>query len=202
MTQGIVSDTKRRRGRARKSLQPAHAALDETPESPEPSPPDSVPAGRHKRAAAAKPLPADPPSPDGDEVEEDEEDDFRPTRHRAGAGSKNVAEQDTEDADYRPERSGPPHIQAALGPGSTRKRRKSTTPVTADDRSETARELLSEEQKRANHIESEKKRRQNIRAGFERLVEMVPDLKADTAGRGATIKNEALILQKCASRWR
>lgn len=58
------------------------------------------------------------------------------------------------------------------------------------------RELLSEEQKRANHIESEKKRRQNIRAGFEQLVDMVPELK-EGMSKGMSMKNEALILQKC-----
>ncbi|KAI9034394.1 hypothetical protein DFJ74DRAFT_17571 [Hyaloraphidium curvatum] len=57
------------------------------------------------------------------------------------------------------------------------------------------RELLTEDQKRQNHIESEKKRRQNIRVGFEQLVDMVPELKAGL-GKGLTIKSEALILQK------
>ncbi|RKO91486.1 hypothetical protein BDK51DRAFT_6183, partial [Blyttiomyces helicus] len=50
-------------------------------------------------------------------------------------------------------------------------------------------QLLTEEEKRANHIESEKKRRQNIRVGFDQLVEMVPSLSQ-------CHRSEALILQK------
>ncbi|OAD01164.1 helix-loop-helix DNA-binding domain-containing transcription factor [Mucor lusitanicus CBS 277.49] len=38
-------------------------------------------------------------------------------------------------------------------------------------------ELLSDDQKRANHIASEQKRRANIRIGFEKLVDIVPTLK-------------------------
>lgn len=53
-----------------------------------------------------------------------------------------------------------------------------------------AHELLSEDQKKANHIASEQKRRANIRIGFDQLVDMVPAL--DSCHR-----SEALILQKC-----
>lgn len=51
-------------------------------------------------------------------------------------------------------------------------------------------ELLTEEQKRANHIASEQKRRANIRIGFEQLVDIVPTLSDGH-------KSEAMILQKC-----
>ncbi|CAJ0639524.1 4805_t:CDS:2 [Entrophospora sp. SA101] len=37
-------------------------------------------------------------------------------------------------------------------------------------------ELLTEAEKKANHIASEQKRRQNIRLGFDQLVEIVPTL--------------------------
>ncbi|CEP12174.1 hypothetical protein [Parasitella parasitica] len=50
-------------------------------------------------------------------------------------------------------------------------------------------ELLSDDQKRANHIASEQKRRANIRIGFEQLVATVPTLSHGH-------KSEALILQK------
>jgi hypothetical protein len=53
-----------------------------------------------------------------------------------------------------------------------------------------AHELLSEEQKKANHIASEQKRRANIRIGFDQLVNIVPAL--DSCHR-----SESLILQKC-----
>ncbi|KAL9546180.1 hypothetical protein MBANPS3_006791 [Mucor bainieri] len=52
-----------------------------------------------------------------------------------------------------------------------------------------AHELLSEDQKKANHIASEQKRRANIRIGFDQLVDMVPALEN-------CHRSEALILQK------
>ncbi|KAG0229061.1 hypothetical protein BGW42_001830 [Actinomortierella wolfii] len=50
-------------------------------------------------------------------------------------------------------------------------------------------ELLTEAEKKANHIASEQKRRQNIRIGFDSLVEIVPTLSD-------CHRSEALILQK------
>ncbi|KAI7820261.1 hypothetical protein BC939DRAFT_399555 [Gamsiella multidivaricata] len=50
-------------------------------------------------------------------------------------------------------------------------------------------ELLTEAEKKANHIASEQKRRQNIRVGFDSLVEIVPEL-------GDSHRSEAVILQK------
>ncbi|CAO3691980.1 unnamed protein product [Rhizopus stolonifer] len=50
-------------------------------------------------------------------------------------------------------------------------------------------ELLTDAEKKANHIASEKKRRQNIRLGFDQLIEIVPTL---TQGS----RSEAFILQK------
>lgn len=56
-----------------------------------------------------------------------------------------------------------------------------------------ANELLTEDQKKANHIASEQKRRANIRIGFDQLVELVPNL-TDCQ------RSESLILQKCKSK--
>ncbi|KAF9936775.1 hypothetical protein BGZ67_001994 [Mortierella alpina] len=50
-------------------------------------------------------------------------------------------------------------------------------------------ELLTDAEKKANHIASEQKRRQNIRVGFDSLVEIVPTLSE-------CHRSEALILQK------
>lgn len=55
-------------------------------------------------------------------------------------------------------------------------------------------ELLTEAEKKANHIASEQKRRQNIRLGFEQLIEVVPSLSQGN-------RSEALILQKCNYRF-
>ncbi|ORZ05766.1 hypothetical protein BCR42DRAFT_427709 [Absidia repens] len=50
-------------------------------------------------------------------------------------------------------------------------------------------ELLTDAEKKANHIASEQKRRQNIRLGFDQLIEIVPALNSGN-------RSEALILQK------
>lgn len=50
--------------------------------------------------------------------------------------------------------------------------------------------ILSESEKKQNHVDSEKKRRQNIKIGFERLVEAVPSLKEGQ-------RSESIILQNC-----
>ncbi|CDS08944.1 hypothetical protein LRAMOSA10304 [Lichtheimia ramosa] len=50
-------------------------------------------------------------------------------------------------------------------------------------------ELLTEAEKKANHIASEQKRRQNIRLGFDQLIDIVPSLNHGN-------RSEALILQK------
>lgn len=61
---------------------------------------------------------------------------------------------------------------------------KSSTPVgrrnspSLGDGSKSARENLSEEQKRNNHIHSEQKRRNLIRRGFDDLNKLVPELRA------------------------
>ncbi|KAI8981781.1 hypothetical protein BDF20DRAFT_912029 [Mycotypha africana] len=52
-------------------------------------------------------------------------------------------------------------------------------------------ELLTDAEKKANHIASEKKRRQNIRLGFDQLIDIVPTLNQEGNNR-----SEALILQK------
>lgn len=66
----------------------------------------------------------------------------------------------------------------------------STVPIKSGRARKPAHELLSEDQKKANHIASEQKRRANIRIGFDQLVDMVPAL--DSCHR-----SESLILQKC-----
>ena len=69
--------------------------------------------------------------------------------------------------------------------GSAKRRQgaKSSTPVGRrkspglGDGSKSARENLSEEQKRSNHIHSEQRRRNLIRRGFDDLNKLVPELR-------------------------
>ncbi|CAN8101079.1 unnamed protein product [Discula destructiva] len=46
---------------------------------------------------------------------------------------------------------------------------------------------LTEEQKRQNHITSEQKRRQGIRAGFDKLCEVVPGLRGQARSEGLVL---------------
>ena len=48
---------------------------------------------------------------------------------------------------------------------------------------------LTAEQKKRNHIESEKKRREAIRAGFERLSKIIPDCEGQA-------RSESIVLQR------
>ncbi|KAK5171157.1 Transcription factor [Saxophila tyrrhenica] len=48
---------------------------------------------------------------------------------------------------------------------------------------------LTSEQKKKNHIESEKKRREAIRAGFERLSQIIPGAEGQS-------RSESVVLQK------
>ena len=48
---------------------------------------------------------------------------------------------------------------------------------------------LTEQQKRQNHINSEQKRRQAIREGFDRLTELVPGLEGQA-------RSESIVLKK------
>lgn len=53
--------------------------------------------------------------------------------------------------------------------------------------------VLTESERRANHIKSEQKRRQKIRLGLDQLVDVVPSL-----GHGQ--RSEAVILENCKIR--
>lgn len=48
-------------------------------------------------------------------------------------------------------------------------------------------ELLTAEEKKANHIASEQKRRKAIREGFEKITEIVPDLDKSQGRSEATV---------------
>lgn len=50
-----------------------------------------------------------------------------------------------------------------------------------------ARENLTEDQKRENHIKSEQKRRTLIKEGFEDLNELVPDLRGGGFSKSAVL---------------
>jgi len=61
--------------------------------------------------------------------------------------------------------------------------------------SQTNRELLSEEEKRMNHIMSEKKRRNNIREAFKTMTDIIPSLR-NTNFSKATILNKGTAVKK------
>ncbi|KAF9937869.1 hypothetical protein BGZ67_000755 [Mortierella alpina] len=66
---------------------------------------------------------------------------------------------------------------SVISDGSVSDAANSTTGATATTKRKPYKELLTEEEKRANHIASEQKRRNTIRNGFKDMTEIIPDLK-------------------------
>ncbi|KAJ6030794.1 hypothetical protein N7499_013209 [Penicillium canescens] len=98
-----------------------------------------------------------------------------------------------EDADLSDEEDGRPHSRKSRG--SISKGRRVSTDMSRKARiqpgSKAARENLSEEQKRTNHILSEQKRRNLIRQGFEDLCTLVPGLRGGGFSKSAMLTSAA-----------
>lgn len=54
---------------------------------------------------------------------------------------------------------------------------------------------LTEEEKKQNHIASEQKRREAIRAGFDRLCELVPGLEGQGRSEGLVLKSTVAYIK-------
>jgi hypothetical protein len=115
-------------------------------------------------------------SQDDEDDDEDEEDDFRPSSTSKSATKKRKPAKKNSTAHESPNPE---------GSESGHKRRKST--AAAASASKAARENLSEEQKRENHIKSEQKRRALIKDGFDDLHELVPNLKGGGFSKSAVL---------------
>lgn len=77
----------------------------------------------------------------------------------------------------------------------SRPRKDSTDPAPKGKRGG-KREQLTEAEKRANHIHSEQKRRNQIKNGFDTLTEMVPDLKGGGYSKSAVLQHVAVYVTK------
>jgi hypothetical protein len=108
--------------------------------------------------------------------QEEPDDDESPASATNGAGSRRRKSTKKASSSHSPTPS-----------EQSRKRRKSTAASNAA--AKTARENLTEDQKRENHIKSEQKRRTLIREGFEDLGELVPGLRG-----GGFSKSSVLIM--------
>jgi hypothetical protein len=118
----------------------------------------------------------------------DEGQDSRPIKRR----KSNFQDEDGDDDSPISAKQGnrkqkPLKKEGSLSPSSksNQKRRKSATAATAATK--TARENLTEEQKRENHIKSEQKRRTLIREGFEDLNQLVPGLRGGGFSKSAVL---------------
>lgn len=98
-----------------------------------------------------------------------------------------------EEESYSDEEDGRP--QSRRSRGSVSKARRVSTDLSRKPRllpgSKTARENLTEEQKRTNHILSEQKRRNLIRQGFEDLCILVPGLRGGGFSKSAMLTGAA-----------
>ncbi|KAI1209234.1 uncharacterized protein F4807DRAFT_460926 [Annulohypoxylon truncatum] len=61
---------------------------------------------------------------------------------------------------------------------------------------------LTEEEKKQNHIASEQKRREAIRAGFDRLCELVPGLEGHGRSEGFVLKETVKYMREQLARRR
>ena len=59
---------------------------------------------------------------------------------------------------------------------------------------------LTNEQKKQNHIESEKKRREAIRAGFEKLSKIIPGCEGQARSEAIVLQRTVTELQKQIAR--
>ncbi|KAG0261882.1 hypothetical protein BG011_000579 [Mortierella polycephala] len=103
------------------------------------------------------------------------------------AHDMNMIKEKSEEAEFKQERSSPSRQQkdSTLSPTPSQSSLSAGQPRSKKPHHE----LLTEAEKKANHIASEQKRRQNIRVGFDSLVEIVPTLSD-------CHRSEAVILQK------
>ena len=107
------------------------------------------------------------------EEEEDEEDDYS----AAGGHPQHDGNSDSDGSN------------SGSGSEDSSQRRRLGLPARPIHRTQT-RELLSEDAKRLNHINSEKKRRLNIRDAFQTMTQLVPSLNGSNYSK-ATILNKA-----------
>lgn len=77
----------------------------------------------------------------------------------------------------------------------SRPRKDSSTEPSSKGKRGGKREQLTEAEKRANHIQSEQKRRNQIKFGFDTLTEMVPDLKGGGYSKSAVLQHAAVYVE-------
>ncbi|KAJ5081881.1 hypothetical protein NUU61_010145 [Penicillium alfredii] len=104
-----------------------------------------------------------------------------------------------EDDQFSDEDDSRPQSRKSKTPGSLKGRRASTDTsrkVRLPSGSKAARENLTEEQKRTNHILSEQKRRNLIRQGFDDLCSLVPSLRGGGFSKSAMLTQAADWLEE------
>src|SRR5690606_19459267 len=77
----------------------------------------------------------------------------------------------------------------------TRKSASEPASTTAPRRRGGKRDQLTEAEKRANHIMSEQKRRNQIKHGFDKLTEIVPELRSGGYSKSAVLTHTALFVE-------
>jgi len=165
-------------------LEPSQSADNTRPNSPSPS--SSKPAHSASGNQGLK-LPEDPEAPPrkrrkskivkAESNADDDEDAEETSSSKASRRRKPKSEQG--------QASSPP------APSEGGKRRKS-----AVNGSKAARENLSEEQKRENHIKSEQKRRTLIKEGFDDLCELIPGLQSRGLSKSTMLTMAAEYLEQ------
>ncbi|KFY87961.1 hypothetical protein V500_06667, partial [Pseudogymnoascus sp. VKM F-4518 (FW-2643)] len=146
------------------------------------------------------------------EAARDDDDAERPKKRKKNKGKEGVYDSDAIDQQTPntklPRKRRPKSFGTPTGDSQTRaspplhKRLKPTTSSSAGSLStpKMARENLTEDQKRENHIKSEQKRRTLIKEGFEDLNELVPELRGGGFSKSAVLIMAADWLEELVRR--
>jgi hypothetical protein len=120
-------------------------------------------------------------------IKYDEEQDSRPRKRRKSKFQEDEEEDDPPTSATKQSKTKRKSIKRndSPVPEQSSKRRKSAAAANASAKA--ARENLTEDQKRENHIRSEQKRRTLIREGFEDLSELVPGLRGGGFSKSAVL---------------
>ncbi|KAL2071466.1 hypothetical protein VTL71DRAFT_12701 [Oculimacula yallundae] len=148
--------------------------------------PSSADTTRPSSPTLTKSIPRATVMPNASEIEGDDQD-SRPKKRRKSKLQEDIEEEDPSASgtgkSAKKRKSGKkPAIESPIPESESNKRRKSSAAAAAK-----ARENLTEDQKRENHIKSEQKRRTLIREGFEDLGELVPGLRGGGFSKSAVL---------------
>lgn len=143
----------------------------------------------------SRPSEGEEPTGESEEYQSSEEENYRAKKRRK-SGKLAEDEDDFDDGSNRKNGKRKP----STGQSKSRGQRQGSSPARKPKGSPTLtkaqRENLSEEQKRSNHIQSEQKRRNLIKQGFEDLNKLVPELRSGGFSKSNMLVETAKFMKR------